>query len=98
MVREAATRPERVEHGNDHNGCNGCTRRSLAFAAVRSLDPKPLQTGGFSEHERTGANARQPLPCRRSWVRVPSSALLESPKRGSLFEGAIAPLFVRTRR
>jgi hypothetical protein len=64
-----------AERAEGHNGCNGCTRRSLGFAAVRSLDPKPLQTGGFGELNRTGANARQSLPCRRSWVRVPSSAL-----------------------
>jgi hypothetical protein len=75
-------RATRVERGNDHNGCNGCTRRSLGFAPVRTPDPKPLQTGGFSEHERTGANACQLLPCRRSWVRVPSSAL-ESLQIGS---------------
>jgi hypothetical protein len=67
-------RATRVERGTDHNGCNGCTRCSLGFAAVRSPDPKPLQTGDFSERQRTGANARQSLPCRRSWVRVPSSA------------------------
>jgi hypothetical protein len=45
--------------------------RSLEFA----------QTQGFSEPERTGANARQPLPCRRSRVRVLSSALEESANR-----------------
>jgi hypothetical protein len=72
-----------AECGADHNGCRGCTRRSLGFAAVRSFQPKPLQTEGFGEPERTGANARQPLPCRRSWVRVPSSALMAC-KRASL--------------
>jgi hypothetical protein len=65
-----------------HNGCNGCTRRSLGFAAVRSPNPKRLQTRRFSERERTGANARQSLPCRRSWVRVPSSASKRRVVRG----------------
>jgi hypothetical protein len=64
-----------AERGTDHNGCNGCSRRSLGFAAIRSPQQKPLQTTSFGEQERTGANARQRLPCRRSWVRVPSSAL-----------------------
>jgi hypothetical protein len=57
-----------------HQRLHGCTRRSFGFAAVRSLDTKPLETRRFSEHARTGANARHPLPCRRSRVRVPSSA------------------------
>jgi hypothetical protein len=31
---------------------------------------------------RTGANGCQQLPCRRSWVRVPSSALFGAPPVG----------------
>ena len=46
--------------GSSHDGCNGCTWRSLGFAAVRSPDPEPLQTGGSSERARTGANIRRP--------------------------------------
>ncbi len=65
----------RAQRAKDHSGCNGCTRRSLGFGGVRSPAPTPLQTAGFGERKRTGANGRQPLPCRRSWVRVPSSAL-----------------------
>ena len=45
-----------------------------AFARVRSGSlplSNPLQTDGFAELTRTGANARQDLRCRRSWVRVP---------------------------
>ena len=53
---------------------NGCTQRSFGFGGVRSSKSKPLQTASFGELKRTGANARQRLPCRRSWVRVPSSA------------------------
>lgn len=45
--------PERV---NDHNGCNGCTQRSLGCAPVRSLPSKPLLTGGF---RRTHAHGRE---------------------------------------
>jgi hypothetical protein len=48
-----------------------------AFARVRSRSPaarEPLETGGLSERARTGANGREHLPCRRSRVRVPSSA------------------------
>jgi hypothetical protein len=76
------------KRGNDHNGCNGCngcTRRSFGFAPVRSLPSKSLQTRRFSEPEQTDANARQPLPCRRSWVRVPSSAPKTPVNRGFLF-------------
>jgi hypothetical protein len=54
-------------------------QRSFGFARVRSPQSKPLQTTGFGELTRTGANARQPLPCRRSRVRVPSSALSLNP-------------------
>jgi len=53
----------------------GVRSGSLAFARVRSLRPKPLQTASLSERARTGANGRSHLPCRRSRVRVPSSAL-----------------------
>src|SRR5712691_10377912 len=53
----------------------------LAFARVRSLEWNSLQTVGFGEQKRTGANARQSLPCRRSWVRVPSSALKTAAQR-----------------
>jgi hypothetical protein len=73
-----AARANRPGRSNDHNGCNscnGCRRRSLGFARVRLPEPKPLQRGSFGELKRTGANAREHLPCRRSWVRVPSSAL-----------------------
>jgi hypothetical protein len=70
-----ASRGKPTGCGSYRNGCNGCTQRSLSFAPVRSLLSKWLQTRCFSEPERTGANARQLLPCRRSWVRVPSSAL-----------------------
>jgi hypothetical protein len=53
------------------------------FARVRSRSPaarEPLETGGLTERARTGANGREHLPCRRSWVRVPSSALESSCK------------------
>ena len=50
----------RPERGNDHNGCNGCIRRSFGFAAVHSLRPKLLQRGGL-------VNSREP-------VRTPASA------------------------
>jgi probable HAF family extracellular repeat protein len=50
------------ESCNDHNGHNGCSRRLFGGAAVRSLSSNSLQTRLFSEQERTGANARQPLP------------------------------------
>ena len=53
---------------------NGCTRRSLASLA--SLAPAEL--AAKRRFQRTGANWRERspiLPCRRSWVRVPSSAL-----------------------
>jgi hypothetical protein len=46
MVCEADP-AEQVEGGNDHNGCNGCNGCSLGsfgFGAVRSPDPKWLQT------------------------------------------------------
>jgi hypothetical protein len=78
----AASQTINPERAKDHNGCNGCIRRSLGFAAVRSPDLKSLQTGGLSERAGTGANARQVLPCRRSWVRVPSSALKDLQIRG----------------
>jgi hypothetical protein len=78
VLREAATQAVRAQRSNDHNGSNGCIERSLGFASVRSLPSKPPQTTVFGELKRTGANARQPLPCRRSWVRVPSSALTHS--------------------
>jgi hypothetical protein len=58
-AREVATRPKRLARSNDHNGCNGCTRRSLGFAGVRSPGPKPLQTevlANSSERVRTPAN------------------------------------------
>jgi hypothetical protein len=64
-----------ADRGNYHNSCNGCTRRSLGFGRVRSPQMKTLQTSGFGERERTGANVRHPLPCRRSRFRAPSSAL-----------------------
>ena len=41
------TRTERVDCGN------GCTRRSLGFAGVRSPDTKTVQNTGFGERERT---------------------------------------------
>jgi hypothetical protein len=81
------------EHGSSSVPTTSTERTMAAMAAlgVRSgsllfarPDPKPLQTGGFSERERTGANVRQHLPCRRSWVRVPSSAL-EKPRSGGVF-------------
>jgi hypothetical protein len=40
--RVARDQSERTE---DQNGCTGCTRPSLTFAAIRSRDPRPLQTG-----------------------------------------------------
>jgi hypothetical protein len=49
-----------------------------AFARVRRrslAQAKSLQTAWLSEQPRTCANARWHLPCRRSGVRVPSSAL-----------------------
>jgi len=55
-------------------GKDGKVRRSLGFAPVRSHVRKPLQPARLSERVRTGANGRWHLPCRRSWVRVPSSA------------------------
>src|SRR5215216_3011117 len=60
--------------GRNRRGKDGKVRRSLGFACVRSPARKPLQTGGLSERARTGATGRSHLPCRRSWVRVPSSA------------------------
>jgi hypothetical protein len=72
QTRSRAVGPRNRANGDD--GCNGCTRRSLAFVAVHSRSSKSPQTAGFGERERTGANGRQRLPCRRSWVRVPSSA------------------------
>jgi hypothetical protein len=57
-------------------GKDGKVRRSLGFACVRSRAWNALQTDGLSERARTGANGRSHLPCRRSWVRVPSSAFL----------------------
>ena len=55
-------------------GHNGHTRCSFGFACVRFDSQNALQIGRFSEQERTGANVRPDLPCRRSRVRVPSSA------------------------
>jgi hypothetical protein len=53
-----------------------------AFGQVRARSP-PLQEvpgNGLSKRRgRTAANRRQRLPCRRSWVRVPSSALRNPP-------------------
>jgi hypothetical protein len=63
----------RVERGNDHDGCDGCTRRSLRFAAVRSPEPKSLH-GRF---RRSEANGRERLPAfamQKVVGRVPSSA------------------------
>jgi hypothetical protein len=37
--REGVERGECGLRAEDHNGCNGCTRRSLGFADVRSPDP-----------------------------------------------------------
>jgi hypothetical protein len=45
----------------------GVRSGSVAFARSKKIPAN-------SPFERTGANARQLLPCRRSWVRVPSSA------------------------
>jgi hypothetical protein len=56
-----------------------------AFVRVRSRSrhgEKGPQITFLSERQRTPANARRPLPCRRSWVRVPSSALKTSVNRG----------------
>jgi hypothetical protein len=55
-------------------GKNGKVRRSLGFGLVRSFAWNPLQTAGLSERARAGANGCWHLPCRRSRVRVPSSA------------------------
>jgi hypothetical protein len=56
-----------------------------AFARVRAgslARTKILQTNELSERARTGANGRSHLPCRRSWVRVPSSALTKPHEMG----------------
>jgi hypothetical protein len=48
-----------------------------AFARVRARSPTEEEipaNADVSEGARPGANGRQHLPCRRSWVRVPSSA------------------------
>jgi hypothetical protein len=68
-------------------GKDGKVRRSLGFASVRSLVWKPLQTGTLSERTRTGANGRWHLPCRRSRVRVPSSALRKPPQKRGFLRG-----------
>jgi hypothetical protein len=77
-VRLAAV-DEAAEAGSrdvtESRGKNGKVRRSLGFGCVRSSDRKSPQTASLSERERTGANGRSHLPCRRSRVRVPSSAL-----------------------
>ena len=56
----------------------------IASTSTRSMPPnfgvtlrvpaQGLNAYRLSERVRTGANRRLPLPCRRSWVRVPSSA------------------------
>jgi hypothetical protein len=51
------------------------------FVRVRSgslAQTKTPETAGLSERVRTGANGRSHLPCRRSRVRVPSSAFVPS--------------------
>jgi hypothetical protein len=49
-------RPRRtVKSASDSRGKNGKGRRSLGFAYVRSLRPKPLLTAGLSERARTVA-------------------------------------------
>jgi hypothetical protein len=50
----------------------GVRSGAVAFA---HLNGQRCKQGGLSERARTGANGRSHLPCRRSWVRVPSSAL-----------------------
>ena len=56
-------------------GCNGCTRRSLGVCCRSLARPEGRRKRVvWSERARTGANVRPPLPCRRSRVRVPSSA------------------------
>jgi hypothetical protein len=59
-----------------------------AFARVRSCSLVCMETSanrGLSERARTGANVRAHLPCRRSRVRVPSSALERPGNRGFCF-------------
>jgi hypothetical protein len=71
---------DRSELGARAPSLIGKVRRSLGLARVRSIVREPPQEGGLSERARACANARQPLPCRRSWVRVPSSASRRSCK------------------
>src|SRR6266536_6372606 len=73
--RRAAAKPVEFGFGSRLRGKDGKVGRSLGFVRVRSLARKRLQTAGLSERARTGANGRWLLPCRRSRVRVPSSAL-----------------------
>jgi hypothetical protein len=58
------------------------------FARVRSRPARLEGSPANTQFERTGANGangRSHLPCRRSWVRVPSSDLVKAPlRRGSL--------------
>jgi hypothetical protein len=68
-------------------GKNGKVRRSLGFGHVRSLGRETLQSAGLSERARTRANGRSHLPCRRSWVRVPSSAPHKAPGKRGFFVG-----------
>jgi hypothetical protein len=84
LARGSEKRPwPTAESASESRGKNGKVRRSLGFACVRSLRPKPLQTSSLSERARTGANGRAHLPCRRSRVRVPSSALRKPRKSGA---------------
>jgi len=86
METEAAAERDGVRRGLARDGRN--SRRGVAgafgFGGVRSLPLEVAANERFSELTRTGANARQPLPCRRSWVRVPSSAPKTPGNRGFL--------------
>jgi hypothetical protein len=57
----------------------GVRSRSVPFTRARRSRRKRQVSANGSEPARTG---RQLLPCRRSWVRVPSSAPCEAPGNG----------------
>ena len=62
-----------------------------AFARVRCCSLARPEAAANRRFERTGANRRERSPAlasRRSWVRVPSSALLmKAPHRGAVWSG-----------
>ena len=61
-------------HSKITSGNNGNARGSLVFGPSRTAFADLAQSCGLSARPRTDPNDRRHLPCRRSWVRVPSSA------------------------